>query len=93
MRELSVLMLLAIVASKAIAGEPLTHCTEAEEVFYACEVEGSQKIVSLCGQSDAQGAPLWVQYRFGRTHRQARGLRQARGRRLAGQAPRLKEAV
>lgn len=65
MRELSVLMLLAIVASKAIAGEPMTHCTEAEEVFYACEVEGSQKTVSLCGQSDAQGAPLWVQYRFG----------------------------
>lgn len=64
-RNLGLLMLLAVVASKAIASEPLTHCAPDEEVYYACTIERSNQTVSLCGQSDELDSPLWVQYRFG----------------------------
>lgn len=42
-----------------------THCATGEQVYFSCRTNQSEKVVSLCGQSDSRGAPVWLQYRFG----------------------------
>lgn len=57
--------MLALLASSAIAGAPVTHCVAGEEVFFSCVIRDSNKAVSLCGETDESAAPVWLQYRFG----------------------------
>jgi len=61
----SLLLSLWLPITEAIASEPLTHCGTGEDVFFSCAIEGSSKAVSLCGETDDSGRPIWVQYRFG----------------------------
>lgn len=61
----SSLLPLAFLASPLVAGEPATHCVAGEEVYFSCAIEGSNKVVSLCGGIGESGAPAWLQYRFG----------------------------
>ncbi|MBD8528018.1 hypothetical protein [Pseudomarimonas arenosa] len=56
---------LMLVTTDPSASDSSTHCGASEEVFFSCNLEGSAKTVSLCGESSEYGSPKWVQYRFG----------------------------
>jgi len=52
----------------AVAQDTATsHCSAGETVYFSAAVDGSPKIVSLCGSADLEGDDAWLQYRFGET--------------------------
>lgn len=42
-----------------------TLCKPQELVFYSCRIAGTQKLVSLCGNTLNDPNGFWLQYRFG----------------------------
>lgn len=67
------LALAALAGPIQIAASPIavaqdtapSHCGAGETVYFNAAVEGSPKIVSLCGSADLEGDDAWLQYRFG----------------------------
>ena len=41
-----------------------SHCLDNEFVYFSCRIDGSTKVVSLCGGIHDR-KPSWMQYRFG----------------------------
>lgn len=49
----------------------MTHCKDTELAYFSCQIDGSTKVVSLCGGNLEAGngqrnAAMWLQYRFGK---------------------------
>jgi hypothetical protein len=55
-------MLLVLLATFAIAGEPATHCAPPETTAFSCPI--GKKVLSLCWAGAATSTPLT--YRFGK---------------------------
>jgi hypothetical protein len=55
---------LALIAGTAGAAE--SHCGEGETVWFSAAVEGSSKLVSICGSASLEAEGAWLEYRFGR---------------------------
>ena len=64
MRFLCCALTMACISGQALAANTDTHCLANEHVYFSCGIDGSDKVVSLCGgMKDSQ--PSWLQYRFG----------------------------
>jgi hypothetical protein len=42
-----------------------SHCGTGETIYFNAAVDGSPKIVSLCGSASLEGDGAWLEYRFG----------------------------
>lgn len=42
-----------------------SHCGAGETIYFNATVDGSPKIVSLCGSASLEGDGAWLEYRFG----------------------------
>jgi hypothetical protein len=49
----------------AAEGAATSHCGAGETIYFNAAVNGSPKVVSLCGSADLDANGAWLQYRFG----------------------------
>ena len=65
MKALCHILLLLNSIGMAIATTVESHCLDDEFVYFSCRINGSVKIVSLCGGGTHDYEPSWAQYHFG----------------------------
>jgi hypothetical protein len=65
------LLVAGLTVSAAGRAEAQDHWRQGEVVYFSCRIEGSHKLVSLCGglvrdpETSERRADAWLQYRFG----------------------------